>query len=43
MVFGVMEEWMVEELRTEVAVRQCDGDEDGEMRWSGVMRKNERP
>ena len=43
MVFGVMEEWMVEELRAEVAVRQCDGDEDGEMRWSGVMRKNERP
>ena len=32
MVFGVMEEWMVEELQAEVAVRQCDGDEDGEMR-----------
>jgi len=37
MVFGVMEEWMVEELRAEVAARQRDGDEEGEMRWSGVM------
>jgi tetratricopeptide (TPR) repeat protein len=37
MVFGVMEEWMVEELRAEVAARQRDGNEEGEMRWSGVM------
>jgi tetratricopeptide (TPR) repeat protein len=37
MVFGVMEEWMVEELRAEVAARQRDGDERGEMRWSCVM------
>ena len=37
MVFGVMEEWMVEELRAEVAARQRDGDEEGEMRWSCVM------
>jgi hypothetical protein len=29
MVFGVMEEWMVEELRAEVAARQRDGDERG--------------
>jgi tetratricopeptide (TPR) repeat protein len=37
MVFGVMEEWMVEELWAEVAARQRDGDEKGEMRWSGTM------
>ena len=37
MVFGVMEEWMVEELRAEVAVRQRDGDGEGEMWWSLVM------
>jgi hypothetical protein len=37
MVFGVMEGWMVEELRAEVAARQRDGDEEGEMRWSCVM------
>ena len=37
MVFGVMEEWMVEELRAEVAARQRDGDEEGEMEWSDVM------
>ncbi len=37
MVFGVMEEWMVEELRAEVAARQRDGDEEGEMWWSDVM------
>jgi hypothetical protein len=37
MVFGVMEGWMVAELRAEVAARQCDGDERGEMRWSCVM------
>jgi tetratricopeptide (TPR) repeat protein len=36
MVFGVMEGWMVEELRAEVAARQRDGDE-GEMRWRCVM------
>jgi tetratricopeptide (TPR) repeat protein len=37
MVFGVMEEWMVEELRAEVAARQRNSDEKGEMRWSLVM------
>jgi tetratricopeptide (TPR) repeat protein len=37
MVFGVMEGWMVEELRAEVAAKQRDGDERGEMRWSCVM------
>ena len=37
MVFGVMEGWMVEELRAEVAARRRDGDERGEMRWSDVM------
>ena len=37
MVFGVMEEWMVEELRAEVAARQRDGDEEGEMWWSRAM------
>jgi tetratricopeptide (TPR) repeat protein len=40
MVFGVMEEWMVEELRAEVAARRQlrrDGDEEGEMFWSLVI------
>ncbi len=36
-VFGVMEGWMVEELRADVAARQRDGDERGEMQWSLVM------
>ncbi len=37
MVFGVMEQWMVEELRAEVAAKQGDGDERGEMKWSLVI------
>ena len=37
MVFGVMEECMVEELRAQVAAMQRDGDESREMKWSCVM------
>ena len=37
MVFGVMEEWMVEELRAQAAVKREEGDERGEMRWSCVL------
>jgi hypothetical protein len=37
MVFGVMEEWMVQELRAQVAAKQGDGDERRQMRWSGVL------
>jgi hypothetical protein len=32
MVFGVMEEWMVQELLAQVAAKQGDGDERGQMR-----------
>jgi len=31
MVFGVMEEWMVEELRSQMLAKRDDGDERGEM------------
>ena len=31
MVFGVMEEWMVKELRAQVAAKREEGDERGEM------------
>ena len=34
MVFGVMEEWMVEELEVQVVAKQDEGDEKGAMRWS---------
>ncbi len=37
MVFGVMEGWMVEELRAEAAAKREAGDEEEEMRWSGVL------
>ncbi len=37
MVFGVMEEWMVEELRAEVAAKTRDGDDRGEMEWSRTI------
>jgi hypothetical protein len=32
-----MEEWMVQELRAQVAAKQGDGDERRQMRWSGVL------
>ena len=37
MVFGVMEEWMVEELRAAVAAKQEAGDERADMEWSCVL------
>ena len=37
MVFGVMEEWMVEELRAQAAAKREAGDEEEEMRWSCVL------
>jgi len=37
MVFGVMEEWMVEELRAQAAAKREAGDERGEIRWSCVL------
>jgi hypothetical protein len=37
MMFGVMEEWMVQELRAQVASKQSDGDEWGQMHWSDVL------
>ena len=37
MVFGVMEEWMVEELRAQAAAKREEGDELGEMKWSCVL------
>ena len=37
MVFGVMEEWMVEELRAQAAAKREEGDERGEMEWSCVL------
>jgi tetratricopeptide (TPR) repeat protein len=33
MVFSVMEEWMLEELRTQVAAKQNEGDVKGELQW----------
>jgi tetratricopeptide (TPR) repeat protein len=37
MVFGVMEEWMVGELRAQAAAKREEGDEGGEMRWKCVL------
>ena len=34
MVFGVMEEWMVEELEVQVVAKQDEGDEERAMWWS---------
>ena len=37
MVFGVMEDWMVDELRAQAAAKQEAGDEKEEMEWSCVL------
>ena len=37
MVFGVMEEWMVGQLRAQAAAKREEGDERGEMEWCSVL------
>ena len=37
MVFGVMEGWMVEEVRAQVAAKRISGDAKAEGRWSTVL------
>jgi tetratricopeptide (TPR) repeat protein len=37
LVFGVMEEWMVEELRAQAGAKRDEGNERGEMEWSNVL------
>jgi hypothetical protein len=37
MLFGVMEKWMEGEMRQQIAARLLAGDEEGAMRWTGIL------